>query len=59
MINIIEDTQSRPLCPHCDREITNLSCQRIKSTFGVRYLYFCSQCRKTLGISQRKGFWMG
>jgi len=59
MINLIEDNQTVPLCPHCAKELTTLSCRRIKSTLGVRYLYFCSACRKTLGVSHRKGFWMG
>jgi hypothetical protein len=26
---------------------------------GKRFLYFCGGCRKVLGISHRKGFWMG
>ena len=26
---------------------------------GKRYVYFCSSCRSVLGISHRKGFWMG
>jgi len=29
-----------------------------ESTLGVRYIYFCTECRKVLGVSQRKGFWM-
>jgi hypothetical protein len=26
---------------------------------GKRFVYFCGTCRKVLGISHRKGFWMG
>jgi uncharacterized protein with PIN domain len=58
MIEIIEDHQD-PICPHCEKEIRKVSAQKMQSTLGVRYIYFCSQCRKVLGISQRKGFWMG
>lgn len=48
-----------PLCPHCEQPVRRLLLKRIESVLGVRYLYFCSECRKTLGISHRKGFWMG
>ena len=27
--------------------------------FGRRYCYSCTECKKILGISHRKGFWMG
>jgi hypothetical protein len=33
--------------------------REIKSVLGKRYLYYCSACLKVLGISHRKGFWMG
>lgn len=59
MINIIEDTSLTPRCPHCETDITTIACEKVKSTLGVRYLYFCPKCRKVLGVSQRKGFWMG
>jgi len=58
MINVAEDEQN-PICPHCEKEITTVSAKRMRSTLGVRYIYFCSHCRKVLGVSQRKGFWMG
>ncbi len=58
MIKIIEDDRN-PVCPHCENDITNVSVRRIESTLGVRYLYFCHHCRKVLGVSHRKGFWMG
>ncbi|TQV86495.1 hypothetical protein [Aliikangiella coralliicola] len=59
MIEIIEEATEKPICPHCEQSISKILANKIKSTFGVRYLYFCSKCRKTLGISHRKGFWMG
>jgi len=56
----IEDNPSvEPLCPHCEKEVRVLYLRQIESMLGVRYLYYCSECRKALGISHRKGFWMG
>ena len=59
MVRIIENSSTAPICPHCEKEIRDVHAQRIQSTFGVRYLYYCGECKKTLGISHRKGFWMG
>jgi uncharacterized protein with PIN domain len=58
MINVIEDEQT-PICPHCEKEIISVAARKMQSTLGVRYLYFCNHCRKVLGVSHRKGFWMG
>jgi hypothetical protein len=48
-----------PICPHCETEIRTVWYQRIPGIAGKRYLYYCSNCRKALGVSHRKGFWMG
>ena len=48
-----------PICPHCETEIAKIYMSEIKSVLGRRYIYYCSECRKVLGISHRKGFWMG
>ncbi|MBT8136448.1 MAG: hypothetical protein KJO54_05450 [Gammaproteobacteria bacterium] len=48
-----------PLCPHCEKEIDEVWLRELKGVFGRRYIYFCSQCRKALGVSHRKGFIMG
>ena len=48
-----------PICPHCSTEISKIYFNEIKSVLGRRYVYFCAACRKVLGISHRKGFWMG
>ena len=58
-IRIVEDSSKIPLCPHCGQEIRTLQARKVRSKLGVRFLYFCDQCRKVLGISHRKGFWMG
>lgn len=58
-IRIVDNSPKSPLCPHCETEIETLHARKIRSQLGVRYLYFCGHCRKVLGISHRKGFWMG
>lgn len=58
MINSRE-VENNPVCPHCEKEIRQVLYKRVQSTFGKSYLYFCDSCKKTLGITQRKGFWMG
>ena len=58
-VNVIENSNEMPLCPHCEKELRSVSTKRLQGKLGVRFIYFCSQCRKALGISHRKGFWMG
>jgi hypothetical protein len=58
-IDIAETTGITPVCPHCENEIHRLNARKLKSPFGVRFVYFCEHCRKVLGVSHRKGFWMG
>ena len=58
-ISIDEKSQASPLCPHCEKPISRLLAQKAKSSFGVRFVYYCDKCRKVLGISHRKGFFMG
>jgi hypothetical protein len=48
-----------PLCPHCDEPVEGLYQQRLDEPTGKGYLWFCMSCRKVLGVSHRKGFWMG
>lgn len=52
-----EDIQ--PICPHCSTELRTLWTQLLRGVLGKRYVYFCPNCRKVLGVSHRKGFWMG
>lgn len=58
-IQIREDFPGTPVCPHCGKEIQELAARRVESPLGVRFLYCCCACRKVLGVSHRKGFWMG
>lgn len=48
-----------PLCPFCEAELRTISYTELRAVLGRRYMYFCPHCRKVLGISHRKGFWMG
>jgi hypothetical protein len=33
--------------------------QELSGMMGRRFIYFCCHCHKVLGVSHRKGFWMG
>jgi uncharacterized protein with PIN domain len=59
MIELEKRDEARPVCPHCENELRKIWFQRLKNPLGKRYLYFCPTCRKVLGVSHRKGFWMG
>jgi hypothetical protein len=59
MLNVIETETENPICPHCGNELKSVFAKRIESILGVRFIYFCSFCKKVLGVSHRKGFWMG
>ncbi len=59
MIELEEKPDQVPLCPHCGNQVKNLWFRELKGHLGRRYIYFCSQCKKVLGVSHRKGFFMG
>jgi len=59
MIEAVERTDVSPLCPHCKSEISTVWYSGVAGLLGRRYIYFCSACRAVLGVSHRKGFWMG
>jgi uncharacterized protein with PIN domain len=59
MMDCIQKEDVAPICPHCSAPIRELWCRAVSVIFGKRYIYFCPQCRKVLGVSHRKGFWMG
>ena len=48
-----------PLCPHCGDEIDKVYGQQIAQGLGKAYLWFCVSCKRTLGVTHRKGFWIG
>jgi len=59
MIETEQKEDVSPICPHCSQPLEGLWFRELRGVFGRRYVYFCSQCRKILGVSHRKGFWMG
>ena len=59
MMNLQEKRDVEPLCPHCEQPLGDMWFRELKGVFGRRYVYFCGKCRKILGVSHRKGFFMG
>jgi hypothetical protein len=59
MLNLLKKDDARPICPHCQEELGQVWFRELSGVAGRRYVYFCSVCRKVLGISHRKGFLMG
>jgi hypothetical protein len=44
------------VCPHCLKEISIVWVCKVESVIGMRYVFFCGECQKNLGISHEKGF---
>ena len=59
MIDVEERNDVTPVCPHCEQALSCVNYQKLRALLGQRYVYFCGACKKVLGISHRKGFWMG
>lgn len=59
MITATENNEHDPVCPHCENTVREVYFRLLKARLGRRYLYYCAACRKVLGVSHRKGFWMG
>jgi len=59
MIELVENTRDTPICPHCNQALHQVWFRELRSVLGKRFIYFCPHCRKVLGVSHRKGFWMG
>lgn len=47
------------ICPHCEQPLAGLVRQELAERLGRAYVWMCGNCRKVLGVSHRKGFWMG
>jgi len=59
MSNLVEDLKTVPVCPFCEAQLSTVRYQPLLGFLGKRYVYFCPECKKVLGVSHRKGFWMG
>jgi len=64
-LEVVEDGRLVPDCPHCGAALTSIRTRRLTASgratarFGKRFAYACPDCNRLLGISHRKGFWMG
>jgi hypothetical protein len=60
-----EDPTLVPDCQHCGAALTTIRTRQLSASgsaqarFGKRYAYACPGCNRLLGVSHRKGFWMG
>ncbi len=52
-----DDAQLR--CPYCKEDLTKVVRTRVPEMLGKVYLWSCPHCQSVLGVSHRKGFWMG
>lgn len=59
MIKLEQKNNVAPICPHCESELKSMWFRELSGFLGRRYVYFCPKCRKCLGVSHRKGFFMG
>jgi uncharacterized protein with PIN domain len=57
--SISTEGEAPPVCPHCEAELGEIRQQRVDQSLGRAHVWSCPFCRKVLGISHRKGFWMG
>ena len=59
MIRLVDKNDVDPICPHCQVPIQEIWFRELRGFLGRRYIYFCGACRKVLGVSHRKGLFMG
>jgi hypothetical protein len=59
-LKLKRDAEAIPKCHHCTKHVDTVSYRELYGGFwGKRYIYFCPKCLATLGVSHRKGFFMG
>jgi hypothetical protein len=59
MIGLEKKDDVLPVCPYCEKNLYTIHMRELAGFLGKRYVYFCQYCRKVLGVSHRKGFFMG
>ena len=59
MIQLEQRDDIDPICPHCRETARTLAFRELSGVLGRRYVYFCEFCHAVLGVTHRKGFWMG
>jgi hypothetical protein len=50
---------SHPVCPKCEKSTDGLMSVKIQSDMGKAFVWCCPRCHAILGVTHRKGFWMG
>ena len=56
MNKMIDKERVSAVCPHCAKKIDLVWVCRLDSVIGTRYVFFCGECQKSLGISHEKEF---
>ena len=54
--NVVERNDLLPICPHCDKELTEVH-RKSKGAgllVGRNSVFFCPHCRKVLGVGQSR-----
>ena len=53
-LTIVKREDLLPLCPHCEKELTEVytKAKGIPFVQGTNVLYFCPHCHKVLGFGQ-------
>ena len=59
MIEVKESQSESVICPHYEKTLGTIRAVKARTGLGVRFVYACGYCRKVIGVSHRKGFWMG
>ena len=59
MIQIQFSKDLSPACPHCEREFDSLWARRMAHNLGKAYVHACPRCLRVVGVTHRKGFFMG
>lgn len=59
MTELKEKKDLAPICPHCSADLREIWFRELRGLIGRRFVYFCSHCRKVLGVSHRKGLLLG
>ncbi|MGA7723620.1 MAG: hypothetical protein WCA84_20810 [Ignavibacteriaceae bacterium] len=52
----IEKEKVEAFCPHCLKKMSVVWICKIDSVIGMRYVFFCGKCQKSLGSSHKKEF---
>jgi hypothetical protein len=50
----IEKENVNGFCPYCLKEISVIWVCKLESIIGIRYVYFCGECQKSLGTFQNR-----